>query len=473
MASILKDPKSGIYRIDFFDHHGIRRALRLPGVRDRKTAEHIALHVRELVAAKTTATPLPLATAKWLDSLPERIYRKLEAWDLAEPRQRQRTPTLGEFIAEHLQLRAAEVKPSTHIILRQAARWLLRLVDPNTPLDRISPADADRIRAELLRGRAKATANKWTRLIKEFFRAACRRGYIASNPFEHIKGLTVQGDPGRRKLIPADEVRKVLDVIPCPQFRLIVALARWAGLRIPSEIATLRWSDIDWANHRMIIRSPKTAHHPDQGVRIIPIFAEVRPYLEELWHQLPEGAPDQVITRYKPDANLRTQLNRYCLLAGVQPWPKPFQNMRATRATELADIFPSHTCAAWLGHSQAIADQFYRSVTDEHFRKAAGVSGQPGTAEQLPTGTATLQRQPSAIPAAAEQDNAIATIPSAKIQAQQKAQHQTALSSDIERYCQNNSQPQVTSVALLSTPCNLVYNRPVGPAGFEPATDGL
>jgi hypothetical protein len=102
MASILKDPKSGIYRIDFFDHHGIRRALRLPGVRDRKTAEHIALHVRELVAAKTTATPLPLATAKWLDNLPERIYRKLEAWDLAEPRQRQRTPTLGEFIAEHL-----------------------------------------------------------------------------------------------------------------------------------------------------------------------------------------------------------------------------------------------------------------------------------------------------------------------------------------------------------------------------------
>jgi hypothetical protein len=50
---------------------------------------------------------------------------------------------------------------------------------------------------------------------------------------------------------------------------------------------------------------------------------------------------------------------------------------------------------------------------------------------------------------------------------QQNPQHQTALSSDIERYCQNNTQPQVTSVSLLSTPCNLVYNRPVGPAGFE------
>jgi hypothetical protein len=68
------------------------------------------------------------------------------------------------------------------------------------------------------------------------------------------------------------------------------------------------------------------------------------------------------------------------------------------------------------------------------------------------------------------QGNEIPTIWSGNIQAQQKAQHQTAFSSDIERYCQNNSQPQVASVALLSTPCNLVYNRPVGAEGLEPPT---
>ncbi len=59
------------------------------------------------------------------------------------------------------------------------------------------------------------------------------------------------------------------------------------------------------------------------------------------------------------------------------------------------------------------------------------------------------------------------------MQAQQKAQHQTAFSSDIERYCQNNSQPQVTSVSLLSTPCHLVYNRPVGARGLEPLTSTM
>jgi integrase len=107
--------------------------------------------------------------------------------------------------------------------------------------------------------------------------------------------------------VPAETIEKVLDIIPCPQFRLVVALARWGGLRIPSELTTLRWSNIDLANGRMIIQALNTAHHKDGGLRIIPIFPEVRLYLEELWERLPEGASDPVITRYTSSAqNLRT-----------------------------------------------------------------------------------------------------------------------------------------------------------------------
>jgi hypothetical protein len=174
--------------------------------------------------------------------------------------------------------------------------------------------------------------------------------------------------------------------------------------------------------------------------------------------------------------------------------------MRATRATELADIYPSHACAGWLGRSRATADQFYRSITDEHFRKAAGVSGRPGMAEQLPSRTAMPQRklqpsatpaaaqgcqrhfsyqknarnlEPSAIPAAAQQGNTIARMQSGNTQAQQNPQHQMALLGDVERNGEKSTQPQVTSVSLLSTACNLVYHCPVGPAGLEPATKGL
>ncbi len=41
-----------------------------------------------------------------------------------------------------------------------------------------------------------------------------------------------------------------------------------------------------------------------------------------------------------------------------------------SRAKELAGLFPSHDCAAWLGHSEKIAGEFYRQVTSAHFERA-------------------------------------------------------------------------------------------------------
>ena len=58
--------------------------------------------------------------------------------------------------------------------------------------------------------------------------------------------------------------------------------------------------------------------------------------------------------------NLRTWLEKAILKAGLQPWPRLWQNFRATRATELADKYPSHVAAAWLGHTERIADGHYR-----------------------------------------------------------------------------------------------------------------
>ena len=60
-------------------------------------------------------------------------------------------------------------------------------------------------------------------------------------------------------------------------------------------------------------------------------------------------------------------MDRIVRAAGLEPWPKLFQNLRATWATELAGTAPDHVAAAWLGHCEAIANKHYRQVTDEHF----------------------------------------------------------------------------------------------------------
>ena len=59
--------------------------------------------------------------------------------------------------------------------------------------------------------------------------------------------------------------------------------------------------------------------------------------------------------------------------AGLKPWPKLFQNMRATRQTELSGQFPLHVVCDWLGNSAPIAQKDYLRVTEQDF--AAAISG--------------------------------------------------------------------------------------------------
>ena len=55
----------------------------------------------------------------------------------------------------------------------------------------------------------------------------------------------------------------------------------------------------------------------------------------------------------------------------IDAWPKLFQNMRASRATELVKDFPEHVVTAWMGHSKRIAQKHYLQVTEEDYKQAS------------------------------------------------------------------------------------------------------
>ena len=75
------------------------------------------------------------------------------------------------------------------------------------------------------------------------------------------------------------------------------------------------------------------------------------------------------------NANLRTQFNRILRRAGVTPWPRLFQNLRASRETELTNQFPIHVVTEWLGNTPSIASKHYLQVTDDHFLLAVESGG--------------------------------------------------------------------------------------------------
>jgi len=147
---------------------------------------------------------------------------------------------------------------------------------------------------------------------------------------------------------------------------------------VPSEPLVLRWGDVDWENGRITVHSPKTEHHEGKESRQIPLFPEIRPYLEQVWEQAEPGT-EWVITRYRSgNANLRTQFERIVRKAGLKPWPKPFQNCRSTRETELAETYPIHVVCSWIGNTVAVAAKHYLQVTDADFEKASKCGAKSG-----------------------------------------------------------------------------------------------
>ncbi len=163
----------------------------------------------------------------------------------------------------------------------------------------------------------------------------------------------------------------MLDACPDAQWRLIFALCRFGGLRCPSEVLRLKWADIDWARDRFTVHATKTEHHADGGVRKVPIFPELAPYLTECFEAAEPGS-EYVVTRCRDaSVNLRTQLNRIIKRAGLTPWPKLFQNLRSTRETELVQEFPIHVVCRWIGNSTQIANKHYLQVTEGHFAEAS------------------------------------------------------------------------------------------------------
>ncbi len=152
---------------------------------------------------------------------------------------------------------------------------------------------------------------------------------------------------------------------------MIFALSRYGGLRCPSEHRKLKWTDVDWEKNRFLVHSPKTEHHEGKAERWVPIFPELRPFLEEAFDLAEEGAV-YVIGHHARGGRMHSELTRIVKAAGLTPWPKLTNNLRASRETELAAEYPIHVVCAWIGNSPAIAVKHYLQVTEGDFEKAAG-----------------------------------------------------------------------------------------------------
>jgi integrase len=380
MASISRDP-GGRRRILFIGADGQRRAVRLGKVPQR-VADSVCARVEALAAAAVSKTPWDSELAAWVGGLDSVLYGKLAAVALVPKRdpapEAGAVVTLGAFLDAYFNAKTFS-KPNTQRNYEVTRGHLLHYFGANRPLADISAGCADEWRENLLGklGLSAATVSREVKRARQFFRAAVRKRLIPENPFTDLP-TPQQVNKDREFYVTRDVTERVLAACPDAEWRLIVALSRYGGLRCPSETLALQLGDVDWANNRFTVRSPKTEHHPNGATRVVPLFPELRPFLEAVFDAAPEKTV-YFVNRYRDkNANLRTQFERIIKRAGAEPWPRLFHNLRASRETELAAEHPLHVVCAWIGNSAPVAAKHYLQVTDADFKRAAGRGAESG-----------------------------------------------------------------------------------------------
>ena len=386
MASVLKD--GGGWRIRFYDANGDRKQIRLAGI-NKATAEKIGRHIDVLNSAKTSNdASLDRQTALWLQDLGQSIHDKLAAAGLIAQRV---SSSLGDFVADYI-ARRSDVEPGTVTNYHHVQLNLVAFFGYDKPLRSITANDAAAFRGWLENEEelAENTLRRRCGRARQFFAAAIKAKLIDENPFEGMS-VTVTGSKGKARFITEAESQKILKACPDLQWRLIFSLCRYGGVRCPSEVLALTWENVLWDSQRIIITSPKTKRYEGHETRVIPMFPELAGVLNEAYETAFDRREDPsavvngpVVTRYlSADQNLRTTFTKIVKRAGLVPWPKPFQNLRATRETELMETYPSHVVVSWIGHSETVARKHYLQTTDAHFEKATSKVLAPPVAPQL------------------------------------------------------------------------------------------
>ncbi len=378
MASISTDPNGNV-RILFVGGDKRRRTIRLGKV-NQKTAEAVKLRIEHLNSALTSNYALDPDTARWVAGIGDDLAEKLAAVGLIPER---RSQTLGEFLNAYLDRRRGDgSKPATVVSVNRVVTDLTDFFAPSSELRKLTVAEAERFKeAYQKRELAHATVYRRLKMCKMLFDHARRLKLVTENPFADVKGKNTNSAERRHYISPADTL-KLIDHAN-PTWRTIIALARFAGLRCPSEVLSLKWADVNFAAGRMTVPSPKTEHLEGKEYRVCPIFSALRPHLEDAFELAEPGAeyvvggPQGDLYRAnsrKPggwqNTSLSSAFRKLIKRAGLVSWPRLFHNLRASCETDLMQHHPIHVVTAWLGNTPKIAQGHYLQTLEGDFAKA-------------------------------------------------------------------------------------------------------
>ena len=452
MASLVKKKttKGTTYFVQLSPGEHEQRPKISLGKCNKRNGETAKLHIESLISHINSGSVIEPTTQKWIAGLTPSVRNRLEHLNLIN-HVANRKISVAKWVKKYIE-RRTDVKEATRRKWRDVERKLKAFFQ-NDYIQDISVQQAKAFRG-YLHGTAGLSENSIRRQIgiaRQFFNDAVDADIIPKNPFRG-QSVSVQANEAKFYFVTPDEIQAVLNVCPNADWRLIFGLARFGGLRCPSEVLRLKWEDVDFERLRFTVHSSKKEKHTDKGIRIVPMFPELQKLFQDSFDQARPGAV-YCVDRYRKGQNLGPQAKRYIKKAGLKVWPKIFQNCRSSRETELFKQTGNiKAVCKWIGNSPTVALEHYAQVTEADMRKAAELAI-IGDGKRVQNKVHEVQNQVQTTPVAAS------NIPH-EIDEQ---------NNEYPRFCGNS--PEKTKARNSMREASFLY--PVGGTGLEPVTPCL
>ena len=326
-------------------------------------AENAKHHVDVLLRARKLHQPVPVVTLDWLyHNAPLNLQQALAKSGVLENRR-----SLGDAGRSWILARIKAGNVTKRV--EKCERVLDSLIDHlgDIELEAIS-ADALSDWASELDG-AENTIADYVRLAQQMLAWCVRERLLVVSPAAGLSAAYITSD--RLVEVSAESVRAVMDATSDVELPLFLALARWGGLRL-AEIPRVSAEDIDWSRSELTVRESKRAKS-GYTRRLIPIFPELRHPLEVAQAFAVSGLLMPSLADLS-QSGVTDRVERIATRLGIPMWPRPWQNMRATRESELMRQHPDKIVdvCKWIGNSPAVALKHYAIAQANAYRRAAG-----------------------------------------------------------------------------------------------------
>jgi len=379
MSAVATKEKNGRWKIDVTLPNKQKTCIRLTklGITSKSEADRIATNVRSLIACRNVGIDVQPEIQQWLQKIGDSFYTKLRDLDLVP--ERDRDQLLIPFLKSHFKAHAVGKKASTPKVYNRAINHAEKFFSKTILVGSVTPADAQDFRNWLRiqigqQGRtlADATIAKTCGVIHQGFLAAIDKGMISKSPFASKSiSKSAGANPAREKYVSVQDIEMVLSQAKDPSDRIILALARFGGLRMPSEAVGLKWENIDWEKRVMKVQSPKTAHQ-NKSSRLVPLFPLLYDLLKD---EHANSKSEFLIPWLKPESNLNVRIRRQIQASGMLLYPKVLQTLRASCETDWisnSNYLPQKV-AQWSGHTTAVMFKHYIRVKDDSFTSEAAL----------------------------------------------------------------------------------------------------